>query len=809
MKLLAGWAFLMYMLCMTNLYANGAGFSTTIGGADGITEAMGIRSPLLFNHTDCQTVTSTNVPLAISNPGAQIVSSTLNFSTSGFITHVTVLGVDISHTRVGDLRITLTSPQGTILTLLNRPGNGTCTGDDLLMWFDDHPDNPSTENNCNVTVPTLGGVFMPVEALSALIGENAFGEWTLTVFDMAPGDDGSLNNWGLQVCTRPCDLVLDSLNLNHSSECENGLGAIAVFVSTDSPNTAIYTITGPVVQTNETGVFTDIPLGTYEVTVILEGINDCKVQAVVLLGTDFYATDLPVVLSSSIDTAISILHIPETGLITNIKVSNLLIEHTWVGDLKITLTSPAGTVVVLKDRPDGAGVGCPQDDILVTFDDDAVLTASDLAQACNTNTIAILGTFQPSEPLSAFIGEQMEGDWILTVYDLAELDYGEVYNWGLDICASPCDVVLAKITTVNENCTGASNGSITVLANTTSPPITYSISGPVTQSNDTGIFENLPVGDYEVSVSISPGDTTCTLTDSVSIILTPETSLPVGWHNYNVGNAQGSATHDICAAEGQFVLTSRGLSGLFDLQHSASRSLCGDGRIIARVTSIENAGWAGIEMRENTTSGSRKVVLRTQLGTLVRRMVRTAPGVPLQSQQLATQPGPIWLQIVRAGNSFKCFVSSDGDNWQQVGNTLTLSLAACVQTGIFVEGRNANIITTAVFDQVSVTGNIAPLLARPEVAILPAANPAPELQLYPNPTTGDVTINLSGYASQAVQLLLYDAQGKMLKRLEIDTALFPTQQLDFSGYENGIYFVRAVSKGLPDAVKRVVVQGRE
>lgn len=767
--------------------------------------------PIDSDSLNCYTATSVHVPLAVSNPDAQVVSSILNIELSGLITDINLSGLSIAHTRVGNLTVTLTSPGGTTITLLDRPGGGACLGDNLLVSFDDAATATANElqTTCNTTVPAISGDFQPLQALSAFEGENPLGDWVLTISDQVPGAGGALVSWGLEICAEPCSLAIDSIATTATGQCGAEQGNISIFTSPTFSYPVIYSINGPVQQSNETGVFTDVPVGTYEIEATVQGLINCTVDTTILLASiGNYVTDLPAeIVSTEFDTVISVLHVPNPRLISSVKVSKLDISHTYVGDLEITLTSPSGTVVRLKNREYNINFGCSEDNILVAFDDEAALTAMDLANTCNQDTTAILGTFQPIDPLSVFAGENMMGDWILTVYDLAFADGGFINDWYLEICSLPCDVVLTDITVENEICPGAADGSITISAHVAVLPVTYAISGPVNQSNETGFFDNLPVGNYEISVISN--DTTCTVIDSAVIVSMPPTGLPAGWSNYNIGNAGGSTVYNICAPASEAVLTSKGATSTFDIQHSLLRNLCGDGSIIARVTSIENAGWAGIEIRENTTSSSRKVALKTQLGALVRRVVRSMPGVPPQSQQFPTQPGPIWLQIQRAGNSFKLFVSADGTDWQQIGNPVTLALSDCVHIGVFVEGFNANTTTTATFDQISTTGNAVLPLAGLDWAVLPAMNPAPELQLYPNPTTGAVMIDLNAYANRRVQLLLYNAQGSLLNQVEVDVVAAFTQQLDFSNHENGVYLVRIISEGLPDLVKQVVVQGNE
>ncbi len=104
---------------------------------------------------------------------------------------------------------------------------------------------------------------------------------------------------------------------------------------------------------------------------------------------------------------------------------NLAINHTWVGDLIVTLTSPAGTVVTLINRPGTppGTFGCSRNNIDVLLDDEAATTAE---SQCSNPSPAIAGTQQPNGSLSAFDGETLEGTWTLTVTDNARFDTGSL-----------------------------------------------------------------------------------------------------------------------------------------------------------------------------------------------------------------------------------------------------------------------------------------------------------------------------------------------------------------------------------------------
>jgi subtilisin-like proprotein convertase family protein len=79
--------------------------------------------------------------------------------------------LNLIHPYRGDLVVTLTSPNGTESVLVNRPGNGGDTGDNIVFTLS------STHH----------------------WGENSAGDWTLTVRDLANQDVGLLNSWTLNL----------------------------------------------------------------------------------------------------------------------------------------------------------------------------------------------------------------------------------------------------------------------------------------------------------------------------------------------------------------------------------------------------------------------------------------------------------------------------------------------------------------------------------------------------------------------------------------------------------------------------------
>ena len=121
------------------------------------------------------------------------------------------------------------------------------------------------------------------------------------------------------------------------------------------------------------------------------------------------------------------LDIAEAGMITDVNVS-FTINHTWVSDLDVQLTSPSGTTVTLF----GPNLACAGDDLDLAFDDEATSTYADLTGICN-NAPAISGTFQSSDLLSAFDGEDLNGQWTLCAADFAGGDIGTIEDVSITI----------------------------------------------------------------------------------------------------------------------------------------------------------------------------------------------------------------------------------------------------------------------------------------------------------------------------------------------------------------------------------------
>lgn len=128
----------------------------------------------------------------------------------------------MSHDWVGDLLIKLRSPDGTIITLLDRsgipsigfPGPFGCGGQDISCTFSDTASIPA-ESICSTTLtPVIAGPVIPSMPLNAFNSETASGTWTLLVSDHSQYDTGSVLQVCLSIATNsgcPADLTGDGV----------------------------------------------------------------------------------------------------------------------------------------------------------------------------------------------------------------------------------------------------------------------------------------------------------------------------------------------------------------------------------------------------------------------------------------------------------------------------------------------------------------------------------------------------------------------------------------------------------------------
>ncbi|MEW4923610.1 reprolysin-like metallopeptidase [Algibacter sp. 2305UL17-15] len=153
--------------------------------------------------TTCEEQYASSENLGLSILDGQTISNSINVPNSGTISSIRA-NVDVSHSFISDLTVTLQHPNGTISSVL---WSENCFRDSGYENLDVTFDDDAASVDCNS--PTTG-TFIPLEPLSAFKGLDNQGNWTISIFDDFEGDEGTLNDWSLEFCTTTFKLIEDT-----------------------------------------------------------------------------------------------------------------------------------------------------------------------------------------------------------------------------------------------------------------------------------------------------------------------------------------------------------------------------------------------------------------------------------------------------------------------------------------------------------------------------------------------------------------------------------------------------------------------
>ncbi len=151
----------------------------------------------------------------IVNPPAPIADNLppvvriIEVNQAGLIDDVDVT-LNLTHTFIGDLTISLSSPSGDSVLLHGESGG---SADDINTVYDDDGG---------------AGTTAPAAPLSSLDNQNALGDWTLSIIDNLGGDSGELLNWGLDIAIAGAGIpdcnnngIHDGCEIASAGDCNN------------------------------------------------------------------------------------------------------------------------------------------------------------------------------------------------------------------------------------------------------------------------------------------------------------------------------------------------------------------------------------------------------------------------------------------------------------------------------------------------------------------------------------------------------------------------------------------------------------
>lgn len=147
-------------------------------------------------------------------PGAQVGAPILVSGLAGSIANVTMsidgtectttagsTTVGIDHSYVSDLKITLRSPDGTEVLVINQIDEG---GNNFCQVVLD--DTAATSIQAFGPIEPFTGTWQPNAPLSAFSGETANGTWTLLAQDFCDEDTGNIRAWSITITDDPASV---------------------------------------------------------------------------------------------------------------------------------------------------------------------------------------------------------------------------------------------------------------------------------------------------------------------------------------------------------------------------------------------------------------------------------------------------------------------------------------------------------------------------------------------------------------------------------------------------------------------------
>jgi regulation of enolase protein 1 (concanavalin A-like superfamily) len=198
------------------------------------------------------------------------------------------------------------------------------------------------------------------------------------------------------------------------------------------------------------------------------------------------------------------------------------------------------------------------------------------------------------------------------------------------------------------------------------------------------------------------------------------TALPTPWRNHDVGSPDRTGTAASTGA-GAFSVTGAGAAiwGNADEFQYVYQAVQGNAEIIARVASLKVThvgAKAGVMIRESMSAGARHASMFATGGN----------GWSFQYRDVTnglsfTSPGPGgsapgWVRLVRAGNVFTAYHSTDGKAWSLVGSE-SIAMTSSVYVGLAVGSRVSTVTTTGTFTNVAVSHGSSGTNTPPTVSI--------------------------------------------------------------------------------------------
>lgn len=322
---------------------------------------------------------------------------------------------------------------------------------------------------------------------------------------------------------------------------------------------------------------------------------------------------------------------------------------------------------------------------------------------------------------------------------------------------------------------------------------TIGVVSPQTLNGTTYTFNNWTHGGAASQTIITPVNNT---TYTANFTSAPG-GLPAPWLSRKVGSPSiaGSASF----ANNTFTVSGSGsdIFGTNDAFHYVYQVLTGNVEIRARVTGLTNThaqAKAGVMIRDDLNSNGRNAFMGITPGSGLVFQRRSSTGGTTTSTSVAGVI-PYWVRLVRSGNLFTSYISSDGNAWTQVG-TATIIMRDNIYVGLPVTSHTNSALATGTFTNVSVISASPPPLFDFESEVDDDNAINTSIVLSPNPLRSNVLlVETTDGIPVSVHIQVVDLSGKVVREKSFSgveseqTAV----EVDMTDVAQGAYIIRMIS----------------
>ncbi len=276
--------------------------------------------------------------------------------------------------------------------------------------------------------------------------------------------------------------------------------------------------------------------------------------------------------------------------------------------------------------------------------------------------------------------------------------------------------------------------------------------------------------------------------------------LAAPWENSDIGHPQISGFAG--TQDDKFIIRGSGndIWGQSDAFHYVYREIEGDAEITARIYSLEETDpWskAGVMMRNTlqASSSHAMMIMSASNGAAFQRRAQT--GGPSTHSPGETSGTPNWVRLIREGNVFTGYESSDGQTWQRV-DSQKIDMDQKIYIGLPVTSHNDGVICEAKLDNVQ-------LVSASDTAV--NQNKIPEsfglLPAFPNPFNTSATIQFNVPQNSHIKLNIFDVRGNKVKTLLDKNVRQGSHRMTWEGQDDsgkvvatGLYFIHMSAGGI-------------